>query len=288
MTSIDGAAPERDGWRKQILAQAGESRFLSVNGGRIHYLVRGEDRANRGTVLLVHGFRGHAHWWDAIAPFLATDFRVLAIDLSGMGDSDHRAAYELPTFADDITGLIEHECSQPVTIIGHSFGGSRCLQACALRPELFTHAIVCDSFFWLSDERRTEPAVKGTRTYASLEEAMARFRLLPDQPVWSRELFQHVGRHSLKQVEGGWAWKFDPTLAALTYHMHDEDVLARVRAPVHFVYGERSRIVDADRAQRTLQRLSQGKGPIVIPDAHHHLMLDRPLALVSALRALLV
>lgn len=288
MTSTTAATAERDNWCSRALAQTGESRFITVNGGRIHYLVRGEGPANQPTVLLVHGFRGHAHWWDAIAPLLATQFRVLAIDLSGMGDSDHRADYGLSTFAEDIIALVEAECSRPVTIIGHSFGGSRSLQACAARPELFEHAIVVDSFFWLGDEHRKEPAVKGTHIYPTLEEGLARFRLMPKQPVWIAELLQHVGRHSLKSVPGGWAWKFDPTLAAMSYHLNDEYVLARVPTPVHFVYGERSQIVDAERAQKTVARLTHGKGPIVIPDAHHHVMLDRPLELLSALRALLI
>jgi pimeloyl-ACP methyl ester carboxylesterase len=289
MTSITAAHPaDRDAWCVRALAQGGESRYLTVNGGRIHYLVRGEESENKHTVLLVHGYRGHARWWDAVAPLLATRHRVLAIDLSGMGDSDHRAAYELTTFADDIIALIEHECSRPVTIIGHSFGGPRSLQACTLRPDLFDHAIVVDSFFWLGDQNSREPTVRGTRIYATLEEGLSRFRLMPEQPVWIPALFEHVGRHSLKRVPEGWAWKFDPTLAnAMNYHMHDESLLASVRTPVDVIYGERSRIVDADRARRTVERLAQGRGPIVIPDGHHHVMLDRPLALASVLLALL-
>ena len=60
-----------------------------VEGARVHYL-RWGDKARPG-LLLVHGNAAHAYWWSFIAPFLARDYNVAAIDLSGMGDSDWRA-----------------------------------------------------------------------------------------------------------------------------------------------------------------------------------------------------
>jgi len=42
-------------------------------------------------------------------------------------------------------------------------------------------------------------------------------------------------------------------------------------------------------AQPTLSHcaLFEGRGPVVIPEAGHHLMMDQPLALVASLRSLL-
>jgi pimeloyl-ACP methyl ester carboxylesterase len=63
--------------------------------------------------------------------------------------------------------------------------------------------------------------------------------------------------------------------------------LGRIDAPVTFIYGDRSAIVSRARAYAIVKRLRNGRGPIAIPQSHHHVMLDQPLALVAALRAVL-
>jgi pimeloyl-ACP methyl ester carboxylesterase len=57
-----------------------------------------------------------SHWWSYIAPYFTRDFRVAAIDLSGMGDSGRRASYnsELRAAA---------QLGERPFVIGHSFGG---------------------------------------------------------------------------------------------------------------------------------------------------------------------
>src|SRR5512140_2736583 len=61
--------------------------------GPIHYLAWGEP-GRRGLVF-VHGGGAHAHWWTHVAATFASQFRVLALDLSGHGDSAHRDRYTL-------------------------------------------------------------------------------------------------------------------------------------------------------------------------------------------------
>ena len=71
----------------------GQSRFVTVADCPIHYLLwpaRAGGACERG-LLFVHGGGAHAHWWSFIAPYFTRDFRVAAIDLSGMGDSGRRA-----------------------------------------------------------------------------------------------------------------------------------------------------------------------------------------------------
>src|SRR5262249_62155503 len=86
---LDGQPPPAPAWFGEALAIAPESRVITVSGAKIHYL-RWGDRSRPG-LLLVHGNAAHAHWWDFIAPFLARDYNVAAMDLSGMGDSQWRA-----------------------------------------------------------------------------------------------------------------------------------------------------------------------------------------------------
>ena len=64
---------------------APRDRYVTVNGIRLRY----RDWGGGGPPLLaLHGSAAHAHWWDPVAPFLARDYRLLALDWRGHGDSD--------------------------------------------------------------------------------------------------------------------------------------------------------------------------------------------------------
>ncbi len=83
-------------WFERAVATPAESHFVEAAGARIHYL-RWGDRKRPG-LLLVHGNGAHAYWWSYIAPFLAREYNVAAMDISGMGDSDRRANYKMELF----------------------------------------------------------------------------------------------------------------------------------------------------------------------------------------------
>ena len=72
-------------WFASAIATLPVHRSLTVDGLKITYRVWG-DPARPGLVL-VHGGAAHAGWWDHIAPQLKSH-RVVAVDLSGHGDSD--------------------------------------------------------------------------------------------------------------------------------------------------------------------------------------------------------
>ena len=65
-----------------------------------------------------------------------------------------------------------------------------------------------------------------------------------------------------------------------------EEELAGVRCPIAFVWGERSRLMPEDTVAYTREHAPPGSPMFAIPEAEHHVLLDQPLALVSALRGL--
>src|SRR5207248_2402848 len=67
------------------------SAFVNLNGLRFHYLEWGNHAAP--PLLLLHGFTGHARQWEYVAGELRADFRVLALDQRGHGDSDRAEVY---------------------------------------------------------------------------------------------------------------------------------------------------------------------------------------------------
>ena len=99
--------------------------------------------------------------------------------------------------------------------------------------------------------------------------------------------YTYIGRRSLKEVEGGWNWKFDPFY--WTNFERDDlgEVLPRIRAPIALMWGDHSKLVDQEALDFMAASLPADTPRVVIPDAEHHLMIDQPLAFVAALRGLL-
>ena len=126
------------------------------------------------------------------------------------------------------------------------------------------------------------------RLYPDFEEAVARFRLRPRQPCENDFIVEYIARHSVKEADGGWTWKFDTNAMAgrrFAEPFHEHLQTANCRGALF--YAADSALVTAEMA-RYMHSLMGPKAPlVVIPAAHHHLILDQPLAFVAALRTLL-
>lgn len=87
-------------WFRRALAVPFSDGSVDVGGVPIHYLAWGEP-GRRGLVF-VHGGGAHAHWWTHLAATFAEGFRVVALDLSGHGDSGHRDAYDIEQWTEEV------------------------------------------------------------------------------------------------------------------------------------------------------------------------------------------
>lgn len=286
--------PDAPQWFVDNLRQPGESRHATVvdeatgTQSRVHFLSWNWHNDTRPTLLLLHGFSGHANWWSYLAPFFADRYRVAAIDLPGMGDSDHLAAYDHDCFARGIIAVLRQHGIARATIIGHSFGGAQAARAMAMAPELFEHGIIVDTMMRFGDHRPTLlDGRKRHRVRASRADCIADFRLMPPQPVVLQPLVDFIAFHSCTPTTDGWQWKFDPGLRNFG-EISGTSIPAEVPTRVDCVYGELSMFSADGMPQKVLESFANHGELVMIPDAHHHLMLDHPLELVDALNRLLV
>jgi 3-oxoadipate enol-lactonase len=87
------------------------------------------DRGSGAPVLLVHGFPLDHTMWDAQINALAENYRVIAPDLRGFGDStlaegDAERGVSMERYADDLVELLDAiPVREPVVLIGFSMGG---------------------------------------------------------------------------------------------------------------------------------------------------------------------
>ena len=274
------------GWFSAALAAAPQERTAAVEGTVIAYRAWG-DPADR-SIVLVHGGAAHARWWDHIGPLLANGWRVIALDLSGHGDSGRRDRYSLDTWAGEVLAVVRDAgTAASSVVIGHSMGGMVTLRLASLAGSQIAGAVAIDSP--IRDKApedlaaRQQRAFGPLRVYPSREAAIARFRPIPDQPVLAY-IAEHVAATSVRPAEGGWTWKFDPRVFArdrLT-----PGLLTRLDCRVALFRAEHG-LVTPQQGDVLYDRLGRVAPVIEIPAAGHHIMLDQPIALAAALRTLL-
>lgn len=272
--------PSTTGWIVEALGRRPERDDVTVEGAHIAFRTWGQ-QAGRD-ILLVHGGGAHSGWWDHIGPLLAEHGRVVALDLSGHGDSDHRSHYDMTQWGTEVLEVrhaagLGPEC----TVVGHSLGG---LIALHLREHEGTgvdRVIAVDSPIG-GPEAQELPEARGfvsrRRLYPSREQAMARFRPVPVQASLS-EVHEHVAADSLRHEDGGWTWKFDAGVFGGA---------ARMRTTVPSTGGRLAYLRgELGMVEPTVRSLIERAGGICLdlPGAGHAPMLDQPAALVAALRA---
>jgi pimeloyl-ACP methyl ester carboxylesterase len=270
------------GWFLRALAATPEHRELDVEGARIHYRAWG-DRDRPGLVL-IHGGAAHSGWWDHVAPLL-TSHRVVAPDLSGHGDSGRREGYDLHGWAREVLAVADAQGLERPVVVGHSMGGWVSVTCGVDAPGRVAGVAYVDSPLNDQPPERSRMSGRPRRAYPTVEEALAHFRTLPPQEVLLPSVRDHVARESLHAVEGGWTWKFDPAFSVREL-VRLRDLLPQLAVPVALLRCEHGLVDEAMAAE--MARLVPGGLPVAaLPDCGHHPMLDRPLALVAALRTLL-
>jgi pimeloyl-ACP methyl ester carboxylesterase len=292
-TIVPPAPPAAPDWFRRALAVPYTDEFVKVDGAAIHYLAWGEP-GRRGMVF-VHGGGAHAHWWTHVAARFADDFRVLAIDLSGHGDSDHRSAYSLDQWTDEVVAVARAgDIGGPPVIVGHSMGGFVTIATAGRHPDDLAGAVVCDSPVSAPDPEinaaNVGSAFGAPRTYPTVDAALERFRTVPPQDHYLDYVIDHVARQSVRPADGGWQWKFDRAVFAQfgsrgSIRSSALPYVPQVRCRLALLRSENG-LVTKDIGAEMYEALGRVAPIVEIPEAGHHAMLDQPLILLTALRTL--
>jgi pimeloyl-ACP methyl ester carboxylesterase len=293
LAALCGVSPTAPQWFDSAIAMEPQRRTVEVDGADIEAMAWGRNE-NPG-LLFIHGNGANADWWRFIAPFFAGDHKVVAFSLSGMGNSTWRARYSDAYFRQEALKVAEAfglfaTPAKPL-IVGHSLGGAVSILLAARCGERFKGAVILDSHVSGPNYRWGLGRESGApRLSENITEMLARFRFAPPQPCRALYIADFIARSSIRQmtVDGskGWTWKHDP---ALIGHLEFEDVwvaLTAVRCRLALIRGELSTLTSPYQQRAMRDQSPPGTLALAIPDAHHHVMADQPLALVAALRAI--
>ena len=228
---------------------------------RLHYVDWGNEDAP--PLLLIHGGRDHCRNWDWVASELRHDFHVIAPDLRGHGDSQWMVGggYLHIDYVYDIAQVVQQKHMSPVTVMGHSLGGSISLIYAGLYPETVTKLISIEGMGapprwshsgstpkvesrlqnWVNNLRHLSSRVP--RKYASLEEAF--HRMQTENPHLTEDQARHLTVHGSNQNEDGtYSWKFDNYVRTFApIGLSDDEIqslYARITCPTLLIYGKES------------------------------------------------
>lgn len=116
--------------------------YANLKEVRLHYVTLGQGKP----VVLLHGWPQTWYEWRLIMPLLADQYRLIAPDLRGLGDSSRPAGgYDKKTVAADIWQLMhEHLKCETFAVVGHDVGSVVAFRLAADHSDSVSHLVLLD------------------------------------------------------------------------------------------------------------------------------------------------
>lgn len=133
-------------------SSVGADRFVEAGGYNIHYVEAGSGRP----VVLIPGAFSTYRVWNLLIPKLSRQFRVIAVDYVGVGDSDKPEDvfdYSVKSQADVIAGVIRTLNLGKVRLAGVSYGSGIALDIAGRYPELVENVICIEGGAFIMPEQ---------------------------------------------------------------------------------------------------------------------------------------
>lgn len=125
------------------LKESADEGFVSNEGVNIHYLSWGEGPL----VVMLHGFPDFWYSWRAIISGLATDYKVVAVDLRGYNLSDRPEGvenYTMSILMKDILKVIDHFEEEQAILVGNDWGGAIAWNLALYYPQRIKRLVACN------------------------------------------------------------------------------------------------------------------------------------------------
>lgn len=243
-------------------------------------------------MLCLHGGAANGHWFDFVAAGFTADYRVLALDQRGHGDSEWAVPpdYSYGRYAADLAEVVDHLDPREFVLVGHSMGGTVSLEYAATHSGRVGKLIVVDSTLQMTAERVAALREVGSRqgsSYASQEEFIARFRLRPAGTLAAPAIIRHLAQHGARRhPDGTWRHKFDRTVYATRETTDGLPRWNHIKIPALLVKAERSARISPQVFTEVKSRCPQAE-LVEVPNSDHHVTLDNPNGFVRAVRGFL-
>lgn len=230
-----------------------------VNNGpvRLNYTDWGGDRLP--PMVLLHGMRDSARSWDMFARSMSDEYRILALDSRGHGDSDWAGpgGYTFDSHVSDVQALFDTLDLEEAILVGHSAGGRYAWTYAVENPERVRALIVVDID---PDPHNPQTArdfadiAEEPDSWDTLEQFAERLR---ERQVYTGDSALRVQAEAVSRLtdEGKYVWKADIRIVTEYERPDLWDCWRRIRCPVLLVRGRQSKLLTHETAVRMREAL---------------------------------
>ena len=216
------------------------------------------DPDNQKVLICAHGLTRNARDFDVLAQALSSDYRVVCPDVVGRGRSDWlrvKTDYTFPLYVSDMITLIARLGVQRVDWVGTSMGGLIGMLL-AGQPQTPVRRLVLNDvgpLITAESMRRIGSYIGQTPVFPTLDAAQSYLREIGASfgPL-TDEQWQHLTRHSMRSVEKGYTFIYDPGLGdpfrmfPIMLNVETWDAFDRIEHPVLAIRGAESDLLKRD------------------------------------------
>jgi pimeloyl-ACP methyl ester carboxylesterase len=246
----------------QMRANGASSRWVTVNGYKIHYYVSGpEDGA---PAVLVHGLSGRGEQWRPLLPYFEhAGLRVYMPDLPGFGQSEQPAdfSYSVSDQAGVVVGFMDALGLQKADLAGHSMGGWIVQLIAARHPERVRRLLIFDSV-GLHMEPNWDTNLFVPANAAQLDQIDE--LLMPNPPKPPEFIANDILAIARKN-----SWVIHRAMdAMLAGRDTTDEMLPQLRMPVLIVWGDLDRIAPLSEGEKMHALIRQSRLEVIAGCGH--------------------
>jgi len=269
------------------------SQFIALDGMQVHLRDEGP-RDDAEPILLLHGTSASLHTWDGWASDLATDRRVIRVDLPGFGltGPDPASRYDVASYARFVVAVMDQLQVERVVLAGNSLGGQIAWKTAHDHPARVSTLILVDAAGYAYEP---ESIPIGFRLARNPLFAPLLTRILPRSTVAAslRDVYGDPSRVDDALVDR----YFELTLRAgnrraIAERFEQMPLDAReaeikdVRQPTLILWGAKDRLIPLKFGERFAQEMPEAR--LVVFDALGHVPHEEdPAATVRVVRGFL-
>ncbi|GAB3770738.1 alpha/beta hydrolase [Spirosoma horti] len=214
----------------------------NVNGVNLNVLEQGSGST---TLIFLHYFGGSSLEWQAVMSQLSDQYRCLAIDLRGYGDSDAPlTGYSVDDMLDDVITLLNTFNLNKFVLVGHSMSGKVALALASRQPESLQALILVSPSPPVPEPIPDDERQKLLQGYGQRSAAEQTLKNITEAPV-SKAVREQIIADDLRTAKPAWdAW----LLAGSKEDISDR--MSAISVPVHIIVGTDDRALPPDVQHR--------------------------------------
>jgi pimeloyl-ACP methyl ester carboxylesterase len=252
--------------------------FVENQGAKIYW----DEQGSGEPLLLIMGLSYPSYMWHRTRPVLAKNYRTIAFDNRGVGQSDvPPGVYSIPLMASDAAAVLDAAGVENAHVFGVSMGGMIAQEFALQYPKRVRSLILGCTASGGPHAIQAEAAALQTLMRQGMTPEEAKEAIIPfiydvatpreriDEDMAIRMKWYPTPQGYMSQLQGIIAWEAYSRIAQIT-------------APALVIHGETDRLVPAANSRLIAERLPHAK-LVLIPHASHIFETDQPGAAHQAI-----